>query len=106
MTIKIIDGKRYNTETALQVWHHDSGGSVSDFRHFEETLYVTDKGAWFTCGSGGPMSPYARTIGQNQWSGSRDVIRAITADEARAWLETHDADEIVMLHFADQIVDA
>lgn len=106
MTIKIIDGLRYNTETATAVAEWDNGLHSGDFKNCDETLFRTKRGNWFTCGSGGPMSRYARATGQNEWSGSSDVIRAIDADDARAWLEGHGFTKAIETYFGDQIEDA
>lgn len=106
MTIKIIDGKRYNTETATLVAEWANTYDYGDFKHCEEDLYLTPKGAWFTLGSGGPLSKYARSTGQNSWSGSRDVITPMSPDEARAWLEDHGETEALEKHFAASIKDA
>ena len=102
---KIIDGKLYDTETATRVGSFDSGGSCRDFSHFEESLYKTPGGAYFVAGSGGPMTGYARSDGQNSWTGSED-IRALTREEAFEWAQSHlDADE-TQAEFGDLIVPA
>lgn len=106
MTKKIIDKKRYDTETATLVAEWSNGLSYSDFNHCEEDLYRTKSGNWFTCGSGGPRSSYSRSTGQNSWSGSANVIRALSHDEAREWLERNDEAEALETYFADQIADA
>lgn len=106
MTKAIINGKRYNTETATLVDEWDNGLSYSDFKHCEESLYRTKKGSWFTLGSGGPMSRYARSVGGSMTSGDRDVIRPISADEAREWLERYGHDDLIEKFFAADIEDA
>ena len=50
--IRIIDGTRYNTDTAVLVGRYDSGNPASAFSYTEE-LYLTRKGAWFLAGRGG-----------------------------------------------------
>lgn len=105
MTTKIIDGKRYNTETATLVAEWSNGLSYSDFRHCDEALYRTPKGNWFTCGSGGPLSSYAKWEG-NSGRGQSDVIRAISEADAKEWLERHKETAALEKHFPDQIEDA
>lgn len=105
MTKAIINGKRYNTETATLVAEWGNGLSYSDFKHCEESLYRSKKGSWFTVGSGGPMSRYARAVG-NMTGGSSDVVRPITADEARVWLERIGDADAIERHFANEIEDA
>ena len=44
-------------------------------------------------GQGGPMSRYAQTTGQNEWSGG-EQIQPLTVENARQWAEQHlSADE-------------
>ena len=90
---KIIDGRTYNTETAKELGNWYNTPDESDFTRCEETLYRTTKGAYFLHGEGGPMSPYARSIGQNSWTGSAEIV-PLTEAEAREWAEQHlDAEE-------------
>jgi hypothetical protein len=101
---RIIDGKKYDTETAVCIasWHNGYYGG--DFKRCEESLYRTQKGSWFLCGSGGPMSKYARPVGDMTSGG--DGLEPITPDEARQWLEEkHFTDELEE-HFAGEIEEA
>lgn len=84
---RIINGKRYNTETAEEI-AHDWWGGGNDFRHYDETLYRTPRGNFFLAGSGGPLSRWARSTGQNSWSGGSG-IEPMTEEEARTWCEEH-----------------
>jgi len=84
---KIINGKKYNTETARVV------GAVgheypSDLRYWREELYRKKTGEFFLYGKGGPMSKYARRTAQNEWSGGEEII-PLTEKEAREWVETY-----------------
>jgi hypothetical protein len=101
---KIIDGKRYDTETAEEVasWSY---GNHGDFNRAEETLYRTKHGRWFLHGEGGPRSRFARTVRQNEWSGG-STIEALTEAEAKAWLERNSANDALETYFGDQIEDA
>ena len=82
---KVIKGKLYDTETAQMVaeWSY---GYPRDFEYTSETLYRKRTGEYFLHGEGGPRSPYAQTIGQNQWSGG-EAIRPLAYGEAKAWME-------------------
>ena len=102
---KIIDGKLYDTAKAECIGSYDSGGSCSDFQHFEEALYKTPNGAYFISGSGGPMTGYARSAGQNSWTGGED-IRALTREEAFEWAESHLDSDDVQAEFGDLVVPA
>lgn len=96
----IIKGKRYDTETATEI-ASDGYGYSGDFRYWHETLYKTKSGAWFTAGKGGPMSRYARSTGQNSWSGGSAIV-PMSAEEAREWLETAKEVDAIEEHFPVQ----
>lgn len=102
---KIIEGKRYDTETAerLAVWrnHH----YPSDFQWCQETLYRTAKGSLFLHGEGGAMSPYSEPVGNNGRGGG-ETIRTMTEAEALEWLEERGLADEIERHFPDEIEDA
>ena len=102
---KVINGKVYNTETATLIHEWDNGIYGNDFKRCEEGLYRTDKGAYFTAGSGGPMSKYARSCGNNARCGG-EGINVLTKEEALEWLESHDGDDAIEEYFSDMIEDA
>lgn len=83
---KIINGKVYNTETAVELGHYSTGGSWSDLNHLEETLYRKRTGEFFLYGEGGPRTRYARQIESNTWA-SGESIMPLTYDAAQAWAE-------------------
>jgi hypothetical protein len=101
--IKIIDGTRYNTDTAMLVARHDSGNPASASSYTEE-LYLTPKGAWFLAGRGGPPSRYGEEVGGILQCGS--TIIPMSPSEARGWLEEHDEVKALEEHFGQVIVDA
>ena len=90
---KIIEGRKYDTETATEI-HEWSDKAPSDFDYIEETLYCKRTGEYFLYGYGGPMTRYAERekYGSGYCYGS--TIIPMTYEEARAWAEGHmDADE-------------
>lgn len=90
---KVINGKLYNTETAKLLATYRNGGSWRDFSHYEESLYRKKTGEYFLHGEGGPMTRYAETVGQNEWSGGEKILPMGYA-EAQKWGEKHlDGDE-------------
>ena len=90
---KIINGKLYDTDTAKEIGSRFHGEGSRDFRHYSETLYRKRTGEYFLYGEGGPMSRYAETIGQNQWSGGEKII-PLDYKAATEWAEKNmDADE-------------
>ena len=84
--VKIIKGRKYDTNTAHEVGTYSNAGGWRDFSHFEETLYVKRTGEYFLFGEGGPMTKYRETVGQNEWSGGSKII-PMDYDEAREWAE-------------------
>lgn len=107
MTTKMINGKRYNTETAQEIAHYSNSSDRRDFHQFEETLYKTPNGAYFLVGEGGPMSKYSRATGQNSWSGSSDNFTPLTRAQALQWCEAHGVKPATIeAHFSDLLQDA
>ena len=85
---KIINGRRYDTDTAREMASASSPEGRSDFHWWEETLYRKSTGEFFLYGQGGPASKYAESCGQNQWSsGSR--IMPVSLEAAQKWAEEH-----------------
>lgn len=102
----IIDGKRYNTETATCVCDcSPSGFYGNDFRHEDTHLYRTPKGSWFLAGEGGPLSRWARPHGQSG-STNGSGIRPLDPDTAREMLEHHGDAEDIEQYFASTLEDA
>lgn len=89
---KIINGKLYDTDTATEIGSNYYG-TPGDFSYFSEHLYKKRTGEFFLHGSGGPMSRYSKSIGQNEWSGSEKII-PMSYESAREWAEKNlDADD-------------
>ena len=90
---KIINGKKYDTETAEAVASWSNAGSWRDFRHMEEVLYRKKTGEYFLHGEGGPMTKYCQSDGTGCCTGG-DLITPMTEEEAREWAEKRlDADD-------------
>jgi hypothetical protein len=106
MTTAIIDGKRYNTDTATKVAGWSNDHYRSDFEFCWEDLYITRKGNWFTEGGGGPLSKYSVPAFGGGVTGSSDVITPLTSNEARTWLEERDEIKALEEYFSDEIEDA
>ena len=91
---KIINGKRYNTETAKEVALYDSEYPKNDFKYYIEKLYKKRTGEYFLYGDGNGLSPYAkRSHAMGGLEGSWNII-PLTADQAKKWYEkAFNADE-------------
>lgn len=107
--IKVINGKRYNTETADAVFYYNNGKFQSDFGYRSKTLHLTPKGSWFLHHWGGPMTDMAVAVGSNG-RGWGEEIEAVSGDDAYGFLEAHsddpDALAAIEKHFAFRVHDA
>jgi hypothetical protein len=101
---RIINGKRYNTDTATAVLDLDNGHSRSDFKYEETALYLTAKGKWFLAGSGNAMSRWATQYGNSTGPGAG--VEPLSDDQALSILEHHGATGLIERHFSSKIVDA
>ncbi len=76
---KIINGKRYDTDTAEAVGYWDSKVGKSSFRWYEETLYQKRGGEFFLYGYGHASSPSifpAMTLTRRLSSKTENVCRS------------------------------
>jgi hypothetical protein len=101
--IKIINGKRLNTETAICVGEYTTGSGALELT---EKLFRTKKGDWFLYCSGGAMTKYAATIKNSKYknflfgdkAGGEGII-LLTSILAVQWLEKNDMYEVVEKFF-------
>lgn len=84
---QIINGKKYDTETAKKLGDYSNGRSRSDFAFCEEELYIKKTGEFFIYGCGGPLSKYSVPEG-NGVSGDSKII-PLTENEAKKWAEAN-----------------
>lgn len=89
---KIINGKRYDTGTAIERGTADHN-AVTSFEWYEETLYQKKTGEFFLYGEGHARSRYAMQYTDGTWGPGRNIT-PLTFDEARQWAEENlEADE-------------
>lgn len=84
---KIINGRRYDTETATQMAEWDNG-QYRSFGFMKETLYRKRTGEYFIYGEGGPQTRYAELVDNNLWSDG-SAIRPVSLEKAQKWAEEH-----------------
>jgi hypothetical protein len=90
---KIINGKKYDTETATCVASWSANCSTTDFGYFSEQLFSKRTGEFFLYGHGGAMSKYSVSYGNGDWGGGEKII-PLTYQAAQEWAENHlDGDE-------------
>jgi hypothetical protein len=78
MQAVIIGGKLYDPATAREVSHVDAPEGRGAVRI---TLFKTTRGNYFTVKNGSPLKGYRRSRGIDQ------EVLALTAEEAKAWME-------------------
>jgi len=101
---QVIEGLRYDTETAQEIGNYSNNLGDRDFHNINESLYITKNGRFFLAGEGGPLTKYAQAAG-NMTSGGERII-ALSQGEALDWCEQHlDADEYEK-YFQDMISEA
>lgn len=104
MPVGIVNGRRYDTETATKIGHWSNGHYPGDFARCEETLYRTPKGNFFLYGEGGAMSKYATPVGNMRGGGSN--IEPMDETAAAVWCEEHCDAAVVVEHFPNYVEDA
>ena len=89
--VKVINGKKYSTDTAKVVAYYDNidGFRIlqcNDAKFFEKTLYKKRTGEYFICTEG------------NNRSGVENGIEPVSEEEANKWSEIYlDADEYELI---------
>ena len=83
----IINGRKYDTETAELIESYDNGRYGNDFGQLSESLYRKKNGEFFLHGEGGPMTVYREAVG-SMWTNGEKLI-PLSVDEAKAWAEKH-----------------
>lgn len=84
---RIINGKKYDTETAVYICGYEYG-TCNDFSHIKESLYRKKNGEFFLYGCGGPMTRYKVYSGTNSFGGS-EKIEPFTESEAKEFIEEY-----------------
>lgn len=85
---KVINGARYNTETAKELGSYSNTYNDRDLNYYMETLYLTKSGKYFLHGEGNAMSQYAECYGANSWGCGAKII-PMTEAEAQQWASEH-----------------
>ena len=83
---KIINGKKYSTETAKLIATHSNNLMANDFQFFAETLYLKKTGEYFLFGEGHGMSEYGEMKG-NGGMGWGEIIKPFSENSAKNWAE-------------------
>lgn len=84
---RVINGKLYNTDTAVDLAVYEANATDS-LNYYSERLYRKRTGEYFIHGEGGARTRYAASDGDG-WSRGGEAIFPLSVDEARAWAEEH-----------------
>lgn len=85
---KVINGKLYNTDIAIEVGQCNSTVKPDDINYCMEILYRKKTGEYFLYGKGGPNSKYAQPGGMNTWK-SGELIVPLDYKSASSWAAEH-----------------
>ena len=96
---KIINGRKYDTDTAKEIDSYSNDRPRTDFRYFCETLYQKHTKEFFLYGHGGPLSKYAEHCGQG-WTGGESIL-PLSLDDVKEWVETNSTIEIYETLFGE-----
>ena len=89
---KIINRKKYDTETAEWLSYFESGNGMSDFHYCYEVLYRKKTGEFFLYGEGGGLTKYAESTRDGMRTFGKNIF-PITEEEAKDWVETFAVDK-------------
>lgn len=89
---RVIDGKRYDTDTAKMLAERYSDRIESEMDLVHETLYRTKSGNYFLHAEGGANTKYCKWRGENQTRGEH--IIPLSLEGSQKWAEEYlDAEE-------------
>ena len=89
---KIINGRKYDTETAREIASYSNELPCTDLYYFSETLYQKHTKEFFVYGHGGAASKYAEICFDGRTGG--ETIIPLSLDEAKDWVSSHSTTEI------------
>lgn len=89
---KIINGKKYDTETASLICDYANVQNRTHFYSYSETLYQKKTGEFFIYVEGGPACPYSES-GRGFACGSAKIT-PISENEAQKFVEEHGSVEM------------
>lgn len=88
---KIINGKRYDTNTAVPCGIYTCGSRGDEHSYSKvlyQILYQKRTGEFFLYGEGGSQSPYAKEATINHWKGG-ERITPLSEKEAQEWASNY-----------------
>ena len=96
---KIINGIRYNTDTAIEIGSDYNNVYTNDFSYWEATLYKTPRsGRFFLAGKGGPMTRFRLRCDDGTSTFGSKIIPMSKA-EAMEWAKEYLDYDTIKNHF-------
>lgn len=89
---KIINGKKYDTDTASLICDYENTCNRTDFYWYSEELYQKKTGEFFIFGEGGPASPYSES--GRGWACGSKKITPISECDAQKFVEKNGSVEV------------
>lgn len=83
---KIINRRKYDTDTATEIATYNNGKSYTDFGYIIESLYRKKNGEFFLAGESGAFMRYAHVCADNSVCGGSGIV-PLSVDEAKDWVE-------------------
>jgi hypothetical protein len=71
---KIINGRKYDTDTAKRVCCYDNGCYITDIYYYSETLFKKKTGEFFILVEGGACSQANEYLGKGCYIGGKNII--------------------------------
>lgn len=104
---RVINGKRFDTDKAIEVGRSGSSGlSRNDFHYWEAVLYRTPRaGSYFLAGQGHALTVFAHQSDDGSRSWGERII-PLSAADALQWAEQNLPADEVEGAFPDLITDA
>lgn len=96
---KIINGKKYDTETATEICENEPIPNRTNFYWYREVLYKKKNGEFFIYGNGGPASKYCES-GRN-WACTGSKILPLSEQDAKYFVERFGTVEIYEALFGE-----
>lgn len=103
--VRVIDGKRYDTDKATEVATWTNGFDKTAFKYQEKTLYRTSRGNWFVSYDSGPIFDSIFHAAKNLHF-EHSNIEPMDADTARKLLEKWNAVGQLEEYFPGSTVEA
>jgi hypothetical protein len=99
MKDQLIDENEYSPQSSEKLAEWNPTEYSGGFRHETETLYQTERGAFFIFFEGGLFSRFHEFTGEKNWYGGTHV-QPVSYQEAIEWCEATGNYDTIQKHFS------